>query len=96
MDKHSTNTKPLQFPKNNPAETRENLTNLWLSLSEVERKRQFVNTSAAAILTGISQRTIQRWIIEGRVQAIAVGSTYRVQITSLQHYLKHDEDSING
>ena len=78
---------PLQFRKKQD-ETCADLLDIWLSLSENERKKQFISTSEAALLVGRCQRTIQEWIGDGRIQAIPAGKKYEVQIASLKNYLK--------
>ena len=66
----------------------EDLLNLYLSLPEEKRKQKFANTSAAASMVGLSQRTIQMWIEVGFITAIKIGRKYQVSLDSLRAYLK--------
>jgi len=77
----------LQFPENH-AKTCGYLLNLWMTLPESERKRQFLTTSDAAQLVGRSQRTIQTWVLEGKIQAVHIGSKYEIHVKSLEDYLR--------
>ena len=70
----------------------EDLLNLYLSLPEEERKQKFANTSEAAKMIGLSQRTIQTWIEGGFVAAIKLGRKYQVSLDSLRAYLKSRVD----
>jgi excisionase family DNA binding protein len=66
---------------------------LYLSLIRSERDRLFAATARAAELTGVSQRTIERWIEGGAVQAIHVGRNFQVFLPSLEEYLTRRSDS---
>jgi len=77
----------LQSPENH-AETCGHLLDLWMTLPESERQRQFLTTSDAAQLVGRSQRTIQMWVLEGKIQAVHVGSKYEIHVKSLKDYLR--------
>jgi excisionase family DNA binding protein len=70
--------------------SREELLEIYLSLSPESRERRFVSTARAAELSGLSQRTIQRWIEAGIVNAVPVGKKYQVDLVSLRECLsKH-------
>jgi len=68
--------------------TEEDLLNLYLGLPEGKRKQKFANTSEAARMVGLSQRTIQMWIEGGFIAAIKIGRKYQVSLDSLRAYLK--------
>lgn len=66
----------------------EDLLSLYLSLPLEKRKQKFANTSEAARMVGLSQRTIQLWIEVGFIEAIKIGRKYQVSLDSLRDYLK--------
>lgn len=70
----------------------EDLLSLYLSLPEEKRKQKFANTSEAARMVGLSQRTIQLWIEVGFIMAIKIGRKYQVSLDSLRAYLKSRVD----
>jgi excisionase family DNA binding protein len=70
----------------------EDLLSLYLSLPEEKRKQKFANTSEAARMVGLSQRTIQLWIEVGFIAAIKIGRKYQVSLDSLRAYLKSRVD----
>jgi excisionase family DNA binding protein len=70
----------------------EDLLSLYLSLPEEKRKQKFANTSEAARMVGLSQRTIQLWIEVGFITAIKIGRKYQVSLDSLRDYLKSRVD----
>jgi excisionase family DNA binding protein len=61
----------------------EHLLHLYLSLSADLREQEFLSTTRAAKLVGVSRRTIQFWVETGKVEAISVGRKYKVHIESL-------------
>jgi hypothetical protein len=67
--------------------SREKLLEIYLSLSPESRERRFASTARAAELSGLSQRTIQRWIEAGIVNTVPVGKKYQVDLVSLRDYL---------
>ncbi|MEW6207698.1 MAG: helix-turn-helix domain-containing protein [Acidobacteriota bacterium] len=73
--------------------TDEQLLDFYLSLPSKLRKDHFAETSQAAEMTGLSQRTIQLWIEGGLIRAMLVGGKYKVSLASLKAYLKR---RING
>jgi len=60
----------------------------YLDLPPKERDAQFADISRAALLIGVSPRTIQRWAKEGRIPAVLIGEKYRIEINSLHYYIK--------
>jgi hypothetical protein len=60
----------------------------YLDLPPVERSNQFAEVSRAALLTGISARTIQRWAKHRRIRAIFVAERYQIEINSLIRYIE--------
>ncbi|HEX2035013.1 MAG TPA: helix-turn-helix domain-containing protein [Chloroflexota bacterium] len=46
------------------------------------------DTVEVATFMGVTPRTVQRWIREGRLPAVIVGSTYRVKREDLQGFVK--------
>jgi excisionase family DNA binding protein len=70
----------------------EDLLSLYLSLPLEKRKQKFANTSEAARMVGLSQRTIQLWIEVGFIAAIKIGRKYQVSLESLRDYLKSRVD----
>ena len=64
------------------------LLNRWLSLSEERRKEEFIDTAGASRVTGVSQRTIQRWIVQRKIGAVPIGGRHQVDLRSLRRYLK--------
>jgi hypothetical protein len=60
----------------------------YLDLPPVERSNQFAEVSRAALLTGISARTIQRWAKHHRIRAIFVAERYQIEINSLIRYIE--------
>lgn len=66
----------------------QSLVNYYLRLDPIERRRVFVNTREAARFVGVSQRTLQSWIIEGKVEAVRVGGRYMVLCDSLERFVR--------
>jgi Helix-turn-helix domain len=60
----------------------------YLDLPPNERDSQFVDVSRAALLTGISQRTIQRWAKQRRIPTIFIAEKYKIEINCLYNYIK--------
>jgi excisionase family DNA binding protein len=46
------------------------------------------DTVEVATFMGVTPRTVQRWIREGRLPAMVVGGTYRVKREDLQRFVK--------
>ena len=68
------------------------LTELYLRLDPVERRRTFLSTRNAARDIGVAQRTLQTWIAEGRLAAVRVGGRYLVHAPSLESFVRHAVD----
>lgn len=67
------------------------LLELYLSLAERERSKEFIGTYEAAKIAGVHQRTILRWIEEGDISFIRIGKRkYFILKTHLISYLKND------
>jgi hypothetical protein len=60
----------------------------YLDLPPNDRSAQFAEVSRAAIITGISPRTIQRWAKQHRIRAIFVAERYQIEINSLIKYIE--------
>jgi excisionase family DNA binding protein len=60
----------------------------YFDLPPSERTTQFAEVSRAAIITGISSRTIQRWAKQHRIRAIFVAEKYQIEIDSLISYIE--------
>jgi excisionase family DNA binding protein len=87
----STNHAPLRSTAKisaNLANLTEMLLNRWLSLSEEDREREFVNTARAAKIAGVARRTMQQWIKTGKIAAVPIGRKYRIVLESLEKHLK--------
>ncbi len=67
--------------------TSQELLNLFLSLTPQQRQLRFADTSRAAQITGLTQRTIQMWIEFGSIDAVHVGRKYQIDLESLRNYL---------
>lgn len=73
----------------NPSESSsEILLEYYLSLPTQRRDQEFAETSRAAEITGLSQRTIQLWIELGAIRAIFIGGKYKILLESMKTYLK--------
>lgn len=83
-------TSPQRTPASIPDEFFDNkdLLEIYLTLPHKQREQRFVDTSAAAVLTGLTQRTIQLWIEFGVIRAIPIGRKYKIDTESLIAYLK--------
>lgn len=46
------------------------------------------STDEVAAFMNVTPRTVQRWIREGKLPAVVVGSTYRVKREDLQAFVK--------
>jgi excisionase family DNA binding protein len=68
------------------------LTEIYLRLDPVERRRTFLSTRDAARDIGVAQRTLQTWIAEGRLAAVRVGGRYLVHAPSLESFVRHAVD----
>lgn len=55
----------------------------YLRLPTEERRRLFLTTRQAAGVVGTAQRTVQSWIVEGKLEAIRIGGRYLVHAESL-------------
>ncbi len=72
-----------------PAESDpENLLTLYSRLSVKERKEQFAGTAFVAKQYGVSQRTVQRWISNGLIEAVLIGAKYKIELQSVEEFLK--------
>jgi excisionase family DNA binding protein len=60
----------------------------YLRLSQEERRRLFLTTRQAADLLGTAQRTVQSWIMEGKLDAIRLGGRYLVHAESLARLVR--------
>jgi excisionase family DNA binding protein len=60
----------------------------YLNLLPNERSTQFVEVSRAALLTGVSPRTIQRWAKQRRIRAVLIAERYQIEIDSLYKYIE--------
>ena len=70
----------------------ETLAQRYLRLEPVERRRTFLSTRDAARAIGVAQRTLQNWIIEGKLEAVRVGGRYMVHSPSLEDFVRHTAD----
>ena len=75
-----------------PSRQSQGLTELYLRLDPVERRRTFLSTRDAARDIGVAQRTLQTWIAEGRLAAVRVGGRYLVHAPSLESFVRHAVD----
>jgi excisionase family DNA binding protein len=64
----------------------------YLRLPDEERRRLFLTTRQAAGLLGTAQRTVQSWIIEGKLEAIRLGGRYLVHTDSLTRLVRIAND----
>lgn len=62
----------------------------YLELPPGERRHRFAETSRAARLAGVSQRTIQLWIESRLIEAVRIGHRYQVDLDSLKDYLREN------
>jgi excisionase family DNA binding protein len=69
-------------------QTEKGLLQCYLDLPPNERSTQFAEVSRAAMLTGVSPRTIQRWAKQRRIRAIFIAEKYQVEIKSLYGYIE--------
>jgi excisionase family DNA binding protein len=67
----------------------EDLLRQYLSLPANQREQEFLSTRRAAKRVGVSTRTIQLWIEDGKIKAISVGRKYKVHLGSLLAYIKN-------
>jgi excisionase family DNA binding protein len=75
-----------------PSGQNQGLTETYLHLDPVERRRTFLSTRDAARDIGVAQRTLQTWIAEGRLAAVRVGGRYLVHAPSLESFVRHAVD----
>jgi excisionase family DNA binding protein len=75
-----------------PAGSNNGLTELYLRLDPIERRRLFRTTRDAAREIGVAQRTLQTWIAEGKLAAVRVGGRYLVHTPSLESVVRHAID----
>jgi excisionase family DNA binding protein len=68
------------------------LTEIYLRLDPIERRRTFLTTRDAARDIGVAQRTLQTWIAEGRLAAVRVGGRYLVHAPSLEGFVRQAVD----
>ena len=50
--------------------------------------KQFYTTKEISEMLGVHTRTVQRWIIAGKLTAIKVGKEYRIEATALKALLE--------
>ncbi|MCI0564995.1 MAG: helix-turn-helix domain-containing protein [Nitrososphaera sp.] len=60
----------------------------YLSLPTNQREQEFPSTTKAAKRVGVSPRTIQPWIEDGKIKAIPIGRKYKVHFESLLAYIE--------
>ncbi len=60
----------------------------FLSLPKPERHLRFIDTREVASHAGVSRRTVQRWIDEGKVDAVRSGHRLWIDLTSLVRFLR--------
>ncbi len=83
----------LQSPQIEAEESHEEkLLNRYLILRGQAREKEFVSTTLAAEMAGVTQRTIIRWINEGKVFGIRIGKKRQIYVGSLQSYLQEASD----
>jgi excisionase family DNA binding protein len=68
---------------------REGLFQRYLSLPASKREQEFPGTTLAAKRVGVSPRTIQLWIEDGKVLAIFIGGKYKVHFESLLAHVQN-------
>jgi excisionase family DNA binding protein len=67
----------------------EDLFRRYLSLPAGQREKEFPSTTRAAERVGVSPRTIQLWIDDGKVMAIFIGRKYKVHYESLLAHIQN-------
>ena len=68
------NDKSIQSPRVEAEKSHEeNLLKHYLMLRGQARENEFISTTVAAEMAGVTQRTIVRWINEGKVFGIRIG-----------------------
>lgn len=78
---HSNSSGPIESSS-------ELLLEYYLSRTKNQRDQEFAETSRAAEIAGLSQRTIQLWIEIGAIRAIFIGGKYKILLGSMKSYLK--------
>ncbi len=69
--------------------TSEDLLQHYLSLPATQREKEFLSTTKAAKRIGVSPRTIQLWIEDGKIKAISIGRNYKVHFESLLAHIQN-------
>ncbi|MEP7340519.1 MAG: helix-turn-helix domain-containing protein [Acidobacteriota bacterium] len=93
---------PQKAPNTSPAgkdvpSERRRLLAIYVSLPPKEREKKFAGSERAAEIAGVSQRTIAKWINEGKIDSIFVANRHHVWLDSLLTHLEgHVEDDIAG
>ena len=64
----------------------------YLRLDPIERRRAFLSTRDAARELGVAQRTLQTWIVEGKLEAVRVGGRYLIEVDSLTSFVRNAMD----
>ena len=64
----------------------------YLRLDPAERRRAFRSTRDAARVLGVAQRTLQTWIVEGKLAAVRVGGRYLIDVESLESFVRNAVD----
>lgn len=68
------------------------LLDLYLATPSQQRDAQFLSTTRAGEIAGVSQRTIQHWIDCGDVSAIRIGKCYKLSRALFREFLEKGVD----
>jgi excisionase family DNA binding protein len=86
---HEAPAQPLASRTRIVSETElEELLLLYRKLSATERATHFRSTRSIAQTYSVPKRTVQRWVIQGRVAAVRIGGKYQVHVHSFDEYLR--------
>jgi excisionase family DNA binding protein len=66
----------------------EELLLFYRRLPAAERPAHFQCTRSIAETYSVPKRTVQRWVIEGRVAAMRIGGRYLVHVESFDEFLR--------
>lgn len=69
------------------------LLEIYLSLPPKEREKKFAGSGKAAEFAGVSQRTIGKWINEGKIESLLIADKHHVWLDSLRTHLQNQVEN---
>ena len=65
------------------------LLDIYMSLRGKERDEKFITAEQAAEITGLTSRTIRKWINEGKIESLLFGDKHHIWMDSLRGHMQY-------